>query len=254
MPMNRPMLMAIHWGVAALLSSLDVLAAVSLSGTRLVFDGRFHEASLEVINRSNHEVLIQSWLSDPANLDGDPDAVGIDLPFVVTPHLARVDEGAKQTLRVLYQGQGMPSDVESLLHFYVLEIPRRAAGINLLSIAIRQRINLFYRPPGLIDDPAETALRLRWTLASSDAAPTLLRVTNPTSYHAALQDVRLGGAVASDYLLLAPGASHEMPVPAAVGMRSLAFEALNDYGGVLVYCALGNGKGFHNTENGQKDC
>lgn len=236
-------------GVAALLASFNLQATVSLSGTRLVFDGRFPEASLEVANRSDREVLIQAWLSDPANSDGNLEEANAELPFLLSPQLARLDARGKQTLRVLYQGQGMPLNEESLLHLYVLEIPRRAEVPNVLSIAIRQRINLFYRPAGLIEDPAATAHRLRWTLAS-----TSLRVSNPSAYHAALQDVRLGGVAAKDYLLLAPGASHEMSVPAAGGIRSLSFKALNDYGGADVYCAAGNSHGFDNTEHRQKDC
>jgi P pilus assembly chaperone PapD len=251
--MNRCMSIAIHLGLFALLSSFNAPAAVSLSGTRLIFDGRFHEASLDVVNRGNHEVLIQAWLSEPDNVEGNPDTAG-DLPFVLTPHLMRLDRSAKQVIRVLYQGQGMGQDVESLLHLYVLEIPRRADSANQLSIAIRQRINLFYRPAGLTEDPAKTALRLRWTLASGNAGLSVLRVSNPTPYHAALQDVRLDGVPASEYLLLAPGASHELPVAAVVDTSRLSFEALNDYGGVLAYCAHGNRDGFNNTEYRQKDC
>lgn len=236
-------------GLAALLSSFNLQAAVSLSGTRLIFDGRFPEASLEVANRSDREVLIQAWLSDPANTDGNLEEAAAELPFVLSPQLARLDARGKQTLRVLYQGQGMPLNEESLLHVYVLEIPRRTDVTNALNIAIRQRINLFYRPAGLTEDPAATAYRLRWTLAS-----TSLRVSNPTSYHAALQDVRLGGVAARDYLLLAPGASHEMAVPAAGRIRSLSFKALNDYGGADAYCAAGKSDGFDNTEHRQKDC
>lgn len=243
------MMKLIYLGLAALLTSSNLHAAVSLGGTRLVFDGRFPEASLEVVNRSDHDVLIQSWLSDPANTDGSLEGVAAELPFVLSPQLARLEAHGKQALRVLYQGQGMPQTQESLLHLYVLEIPRRAEGTNALSIAIRQRINLFYRPAGLDDDPAATAYRLRWTLAS-----TSLRVSNPTAYHAALQDVRLGGVAAKDYLLLAPGASHEMKVPVASGIRSLSFKALNDYGGADGYCAAGNNDGFDNTEHRQKDC
>lgn len=239
----------IYTGLAVLLWSFNVQATVSLSGTRLIFDGRFPEVSLEVVNPSGREVLIQAWLSDPTNIDGSLESAAVDLPFVLNPHLARLDPHGKQTLRVMYQGQGMPLTEESLLHLYVLEIPRRTEGSNALNIAIRQRINLFYRPVGLVDEPAATAHRLRWTLAS-----TSLRVSNPTPYHAALQDVRLGGAVASDYLMLAPGASHEMPVAVAAGVRSLSFRALNDYGGADVYCAAGKRDGFDNTEHRQKEC
>lgn len=252
--MSRPQQIALWVGLVLLLSSISALATVSLSGTRLIFDGRFREASLHVINRSKHPVLVQAWLAEPANVDGDPDAAGSDLPFVLTPHLSHLEQGARRTLRVLYQGQGMAQDVESLLHFYVLEIPRRVQGSNLLSIAIRQRINLFYRPPGLTDNPADTPYRLRWTLAKNGAEQASLTVSNPTSYHAALQDVQLGGLAVSEYLLLAPGASHVMPAPVISGSAGLSFKALNDYGGVRAFCAPGNGDGIYNTQYRQKDC
>lgn len=235
--------------VAVLLSAADVLAAVSLSGTRLIFDGRFAEASLHVLNRSNHEVLLQAWLSAADNVDGSPQASDADLPFVLTPHLSRLDPQTKQALRVIYQGQGMPPTAESLMHLYVLEIPRKVVGANQLSIAIRQRINVFFRPPGLSDDPAQTPQRLRWTLANA-----ALRVSNPSSFHAAIQDVRLGDVVASDYLLLAPGASHEMPVPGSTSAGGLSFQALTDYGGLRRYCAQATGDQSNTTEYRQKDC
>jgi hypothetical protein len=66
--------------------------------------------------------------------------------------------------------------------------------------------------------------------------------------------VRLDGVVASDYLLLAPGASQELPVPDAKVTRHLAFKALTDYGGVRRYCVQGDVEGFQNTEYRQKDC
>jgi P pilus assembly chaperone PapD len=237
-----------------LLSSVNLQAAVSLSGTRLIFDGRFQEASLEVTNRSGREVLIQAWLSDPGNVDGDPDISDASLPFALSAPLSRLDPGARQKIRILYQGEGMPQDSESLLHLYVLEIPRRVDGANQLSIAIRQRLNLFYRPPGLPGDPAGTAYRLRWTLARRGAGQASLRVTNPTLFHAAIQDVRLGGVAINESLLLAPGASHDMHVASGKAGQRLSFQTLTDYGAPRSYCAQGNGDGFLTTEYRQKDC
>jgi len=235
--------------LAALLYGADVIAAVSLNGTRLIFDGRYAEANLEILNRSDHEVLIQAWLSAPEDVDGSPQAPGVDLPFVLTPHLARLEGHGKQALRLLYQGEGMPQGVESLMHLYVLEIPRKIAGANQLSIAIRQRINVFYRPSGLTDDPAQTPQQLRWTRANA-----ALRVSNPTPFHAAIQDVRLDGVFASDYLLLAPGASQQIPVGTATPPTRLSFQALTDYGGLRSYCAQAAGDQFNITEDRQKDC
>lgn len=132
-----------------LTSGLAAHGAVSLSGTRLVFDGRYREVTLEVRNRGKSEALLQAWLSDAADDDDTPGELSKALPFVVTPPLSRLPVGGRQTLRVLYQGTGMPQKHESLLHLYVLEIPRRQDGAGQLNIAVRQRINVFYRPPAL---------------------------------------------------------------------------------------------------------
>lgn len=213
-------------------------AAVSLSGTRLIFDGAFREVSIEAVNRSRHDVLLQAWLSD-AQIDGE---LSGDLPFAVTPHLTQLPAQGKQALRLLYEGVGISSDRESLLHLYVMEIPRRAQGENQLSIAIRQRINVFYRPPGLPGDPADTAQALDWQLARDASGASALQVNNRTAYHASLQHLQLDGVsgqqVVSDYLLLAPGATHSLPLkqPVAAEQR-LSFSALTDYGGQRQYRA-----------------
>ena len=203
--------------------------AVSLSGTRLVFDGRYVEASIEARNRGDREVLLQVWPTDGLQENDAPDA---PLPFVVTPHLLHLPGHGREQLRVLYQGQGMPTDRESLLHLYALEIPRRAQGSQQLNIALRQRINVFYRPKDLPGDPALTPQALQW-LRHADG---VLQLRNPTPFYATLQDIRVNGVQLSDYLLLAPGAGQDWPLPDARAAATLSFKALNDYGGQLGYC------------------
>ncbi|EPN34149.1 fimbral chaperone protein, partial [Pseudomonas syringae pv. actinidiae ICMP 18807] len=72
------------------------------SGTRLIFDGRYHEASIEVRNRGKAEALLQTWLSDARDDDDRLPAERRSLPFVVTPPLTRLATGDRQVLRVLY--------------------------------------------------------------------------------------------------------------------------------------------------------
>ena len=235
--MNRPVLwiVVVYLFLTLLISvpGLKAFGAVSLTGTRLIFDGRFPEASIAVTNRSNHQVLIQAWLTDARDDDGDPGKAGGELPFVLTPHLSQLDGQGKQVLRLLYQGSGIAQDRESLLHLYVLEIPRRVEGRNQLSIAIRQRINVFYRPRGLPGDPAETPSLLRWTWSANGP----LRISNPTAFHAALQNVKVGDVEVSDYLLLSPGANHEFALPASSPRpQRLSFSALTDYGVARAWC------------------
>ncbi|MGV8916267.1 MAG: molecular chaperone [Pseudomonas sp.] len=224
-----------RWLIGVILvSASPAQAAVSLSGTRLVFDGAYRETSIEAFNRSPHDVLLQTWLSDASDSEAGPRN---DLPFAVSPHLVQLPGNGRQALRVLYEGVGMPLGRESLLHLYVMEIPRRGAGENPLSIAIRQRINVFYRPPGLPGDPADTVQSLRWQLTREPSGGASLQVSNPTAYHASLQNLQLGAQQVSDYLLLPPAETRRMPLPLATDSQRLTFKALTDYGGQRHYLA-----------------
>ncbi|WP_412548635.1 molecular chaperone [Pseudomonas sp. MWU13-2105] len=227
-------------------------AAVSLSGTRLVFDGRFREVSIEARNRGPEAVLLQAWLSD-AN-QGQESAA--DLPFVLTPPLSRLAPESRQVLRLMYEGLGMPAGRESLLHLYVLEIPRSRPGDGVLNIAIRQRINVLFRPPGLPGDPASTPQRLNWTLVRDDSGVHRLRVENPTVFHAALlniqieEDPRQGTPrPPGDDLLVPPGERREL-ILARSPAQHLRFKALTDYGGQRAYRArLAYGTPFNASLN-----
>ncbi|MFJ3484831.1 molecular chaperone [Pseudomonas sp. NPDC090202] len=216
--------------------------AVSLTGTRLIFDGRFREATIDVSNLDEREVLIQAWISDPQV------ASSADLPFALTPHLARLPAKGKQPLRLLYEGVGMPGSRESLLHLYVLEVPRRHEGAQQLNIAIRQRINVFYRPAGLPGDPAEAAQRLNWRIERGGESRLVLH--NPTPFHVVLQGLTLDGVRVAEDLLVEPLSQRSLPLVQAHrdGQRHLTFKALTDYGGQRDYCAQGQGERSFNAQ------
>lgn len=213
----------------ALLIGREAQAVVSLGGTRLVFDGRFPEATLDVSNPGKAPVLIQAWIEDAKTDQATP----ADLPFVLTPHLAQIPAQGRHTLRLLYQGVGMPVDRESLLHLYVLEVPRRSEATQQLSIAVRQRINVFYRPTGLSRDPADIPQSLLWQRGGQDS--DVLNVRNPTPFHASLLNITLNGVVIAEDLMLEPFSARSLPLPGplsqAVGRKCLRFKALTDYGG-----------------------
>ncbi|KPA93039.1 P pilus assembly protein, chaperone PapD [Pseudomonas asplenii] len=221
-----------------LVVAAPVLASVSLSGTRLVFDGRFRDVSIEARNRGRQEVLLQAWL------EGHEDSHPNHLPFVLTPPIARLAPEGRQALRLMYEGRGMPAGRESLLHLYVMEIPRTQAGDSRLSIAIRQRINVLFRPAGLAGDPAQTPQRLRWRLERDASGVPRLKVENPTDFHAALLGLELAGEQGrhplGDDLLIPPGGRRELLLSSralAVRPAWLRFNALTDYGGQRAYRA-----------------
>lgn len=215
---------------------LPVQASVTLNTTRVVFEGKHKEASLEAQNRGDNEILIQSWLDA-----GDTVAVDAgSLPFAVTPPLSKVVAKGRQSLRILYQGSGVPSDRESVLWLNVQEIPQASTKENVLQLAVRQRIKVFYRPAGLPGSANEAPGLIQWQLHTSAQGP-VLRAKNDSLYHVSLAELDLAGpdyASAMDgTTMFAPGETRDIPIKPFKNAApiQLRFKSINDYGGQRPY-------------------
>ncbi|MCM3580843.1 MULTISPECIES: fimbria/pilus periplasmic chaperone [Ralstonia] len=221
---------AVGAALACALAASASHASISLGTTRVIFDGKNKESSVVVIN-DGADALIQSWL-DPLD-----DVAHTQLPFAITPPLAKVGAKQQQLLRVLYEGVGMPADRESAFWLNVQEIPQAASKDNVLQLAVRQRIKVFYRPVGLGGDPLKAATSLQWQL-NQDAGKAMLRLTNPSLYHVTVVDAKLHTGNKDepvvDAKMIAPGSTVVLPVnvPAGhTGAPELRYEVINDFGG-----------------------
>ncbi|CAM3860776.1 Chaperone protein EcpD precursor [compost metagenome] len=214
-------------GILGMLAVAQASAGISLSGTRLVFDGKHKEAGITVRNTGD-DVLIQSWVDS----DG-PDSTPV--PFAVTPPLARVTGNEQQLLRVIYEGTGMPSDKESVVWLNVQEIPQAAKTENTLQLAVRQRIKVFFRPSGLTANAYLAPTELQWQLRER-AGKTVLGIDNPGLYHVSMGDIKLQSGqsteIVVDSMMIAPGEHKELAVKQlnAAGTANLSFTSINDYG------------------------
>ncbi|WP_296224469.1 fimbrial biogenesis chaperone [Ralstonia sp. UBA689] len=209
-------------------------ASISLSTTRLIFDGKNKETSV-VVNNEGADALIQAWL-DPLDEGAQP-----QLPFAITPPLAKLGAKQQQLLRVLYEGVGMPTDRESAFWLNVQEVPQAASNDNVLQLAVRQRIKVFYRPTGLSGDPQKAPENLQWQL-NQDGGKAMLRLSNPSLYHVTVVDAKVHTGKAEetviDATMVAPGSTVALPVklPAAsTAAPELRYEIINDYGGRQSY-------------------
>lgn len=203
-------------------------AAIVLQATRVIFDASNKEATMVVRNDGQEEALIQSWMAS-ANEDEDP-------PFALVPPLARIPQQSAQVLRILFEGSGLPEDRESVAWLHVQDIPRNPGGDNVLQLAIRHAVKVFYRPKGLKGNVADAPRELAWRLVK-DAQGAAIEVSNPSSYHVSMVAIRLGegdsGPALADGQMVAPQASHRFPIDAVLadGAVNLRFVSINDYGG-----------------------
>jgi chaperone protein EcpD len=208
-----------------LLLAAPVQAGIVLNTTRVIYQARDKEVSFVVSNSGTADILAQSWLE--AEKDG---AHAQTLPFVITPPLARMTGNARQIIRVIYAGEGLPDDRESVFWLNVQEIPQTAKD-NQLQIAIRQRIKLFYRPGALSGDPLQAAEKLEWRVHDGH-----LEVSNPTPFHVSMIQIAVrqqGRALyAADSRMLAPQETVQIPLKSLISGQGaeINFISINDFG------------------------
>lgn len=225
-PLDSPVLMfllrMVFLACALLaLASRPVNAALKIEGTRLIYFGQDREATLGVVNQAPREVVVQTWIT------GEDDASGRTVPFAATEPLVQLGAGEHHRLRILYAGEGLPTDRESLLWLNVMEIPLKPQDSNSVQFAIRQRLKLLYRPPALKGGSSEAVQQLVWSRNDGGS----VTVSNPSAFHLSLVDVQTDSQALSDYLLLKPYERKilDTPSPLAAG-TTLHFTEINDIG------------------------
>ncbi|MDW9249370.1 gram-negative pili assembly chaperone, C-terminal domain protein [Burkholderia cepacia] len=195
-----------------------------------------------VRNRAPADVMIQTWM-DASDVNSKA-----DVPFAITPALTRLAGEKQQTLRILYYGEGLPVDRESVFWLNVQEIPQKAKDDNVLQIAVRQRVKFFYRPAGLPGKIENAPSQLRWRLVQRDGR-TKLEVSNPSAYFVSLASVKVnsgGRDYAAAAEMVAPSATRyfdvkDLPAGTAGAGAKVYFESINDYGAVEPHASVTTG-------------
>ncbi|RQS09821.1 molecular chaperone [Burkholderia sp. Bp9002] len=229
------------YGILLVLMSMlmcaSAQASVTLSGTRVVFDGTEKEVTIQLANDGKLPALVQAWI-DNGDASASPDT--IDVPFVVTPTIFRVEPGKGQTLRILHSGEPLPADKESLFWLNVLDVPPKAGAkddVNRLQFAVRTRVKLMYRPAKLPGTSLEAPAQLKWALGTDDAHRPVLKATNPTAYVVNLAGIELkssGKAYEAALGYVRPGETASFPIKGATGVDfssgTVLFSSVDDWG------------------------
>ncbi|MNJ41351.1 Chaperone protein FimC precursor [compost metagenome] len=204
----------------------DAQAFLKIEGTRLIYSGKDREASIGVINQSQQDVLVQSWITNAYGIDHG------DVPFAVVQPLVQLGSQERHLLRVLYSGQGLPDDRESMVWLNVMEIPRKSDQENGVQLAIRQRIKLFYRPSALQGSSSESVQQLNWKTRQG----AKIEVGNPGAFHVSLVHLEVVSdkrkTLLSDYLFLRPGETRLIEAPSSIleSGSQITFTEINDGG------------------------
>lgn len=213
--------------IASLMTALTLAtpvashAALSVDQSRYIFEGDKDAISVVVENASKKTYGGQTWIENIRESDTRPS-------FVVTPPFFKVAGEGRQVLRVIKALEKMPEDKESIYWVNLQEIPP-ANKDGGLSIALRTKVKLLYRPASLMEGRknAESGLTLKTTPAG-----TLLENTTP--YIFAIAEVldekeRPLSLNANDHKVLgmfAPGDTLSLPA----GSRATQVVSVDDLG------------------------
>lgn len=208
-------------------------ASVVLDSTRIVYQGNKNEVTINLTNKNERPVLIQTWI-DIGHENTAPEKISV--PFVLTPPVNRVDSNKGQTIRISYTGvPALPTDKESVYWLNVLEVPAKDKNSDSLkqklNVVFRTRIKLFYRPVGLEGNSNDAPEELHWQLSGQNAA-----VQNGSNYNVTIFTIRYQDKSTIsevDGKMLAPGESYNFPLKNTGNIGGLSFSTINDYGALI---------------------
>lgn len=220
---------------SALLSPL-AQASVVMTGTRVIYPGEAREKTIQLTNEDDHPNLVQVWV-DKGNARSTVETA--DAPFVVTPQIFRMEPHVGQMVRLVFTGEGLPQDRESVFYLNFSQIPAIKAkdqDANKLVLMFGNRLKLFYRPKGLPGRPEDLAGQMRFTRVS-DSSGQHVQVDNPTAYHAVVRSASLQGTdkpcTLASAVMVPPLSQARWNLPAGcadAGTGQLKLVLVNDFG------------------------
>jgi len=220
------------WLVCFLLSiALPANAAggIALGATRVIYSAEDKQTSLSISNSDKKaRFLVNSWVE---NSRGEKEKT-----FVVTPPLFVSEPESENTLRIIYAGQPLPDDRESLFWLSVKAIPsvnkESAMDKNVLQLAVLSRIKLFVRPKSLSGLTDDAPAKLQFSRLDKH-----LNITNPSAYYITLVNVHIGKQ-RLDNVMVAPKGRAQLLIPPNI-QGGVTFQTVNDYGALTPVKTIG---------------
>ncbi|WP_261644128.1 fimbria/pilus periplasmic chaperone [Erwinia mallotivora] len=208
-------------------------AAMTISGTRIIFPGNEREVNVRTNNKSGNAALVQVWVDDG---DANADVNAMKVPFMVTPPVYRVESGKGQSVRLIYNGMALPQDRESVFWFNLLKVPpvvKNMENVDRLELAFRTRIKIFYRPKALSSSGTAEVDKIQWEILSGGKG---IKVTNPTPYYLSFDSINAQVGSKSVTLstdMIEPFGNKELiseNKSTITGLSEITFKLINDYG------------------------
>lgn len=223
--------------VLFLLVAEPVMASVVMLNTRVIYPAGAPSQTVQLTNNDTIPYVVQMW-SDVNNPASTPD--NADGPFVVVPALFRVEPKTGQSVRLMFTGKDLPQDRESVFYLNSVQIPPKniaGAAQNQMTVVLRNRVKIFYRPTGIVGGSEKVAEQIRFSL-KQQGGQWVLTANNDSGYYASFikAAVMVGDKEVPFKVDMVPPKSQsswtlEKGASSPAGARKVSFTLINDYGG-----------------------
>lgn len=207
-------------------------ASVVMTGTRVIYYEGMKDKTIQLTNNDNHPNVVQIWLDNGSESSANEIA---DIPFIVSPQIFRLEAKSGQIIRLMFIGNKLPKDRESIFYFNFSQVPafnEQQHQANKLVLLFNTRIKIFYRPKNLPDDINRLAEQLIFRQSNNQMV-----VENPTGYYAVVHSAILISNGQSfklaDSIMLSPKSKTQWKLPGSVNRNAkniIRLTLLNDYG------------------------
>ncbi|NAW70374.1 fimbria/pilus periplasmic chaperone [Vibrio sp. V26_P1S5P106] len=224
-----------------------VFASVVLTNTRVIYPADSKEHTIQFTNTDQFPNIVQLWI-DTGDAQSTPETA--DGPFVVLPPVFKVNADSGQSVRIIYTGQQLPQDRESVFYLNFLVIPPKmdkAQEQNQLLIVLRNRVKLFYRPTTIDGSASKSIAKMSATLTyTKNGDPETVTLLNQSGYFISLSNLHLDfGATRYNFgpVMIAP--YDELSINHYLRKESMSGNLASQNSGAVLRYAYVNDYGAH---------
>lgn len=215
-------------GVLTLLLALPAQAGVVIYGTRVIYPADKSEVLVQLMNQGERASLVQSWI-DEGDTSLPPEK--IQVPFLLTPPVAKIAANSGQQLKIKKLPNSLPDNKESVFYLNVLDIPPNnpdSSGKNVLKFAMQNRIKLFYRPKGVAAVNKKTIQKLSLSRSGNHYS-----LKNDAANWLTLTEIKANHVkVNNESIMVAPFSSKEIVLKNPLASR-VSLTLIDDYGNYI---------------------
>lgn len=210
--------------------SFSSYATVQLSANRVYYHAKDQDININVKNVEDREYLVQSWVDAAGNPQLEHNS---KLPFVVSPPLFHMANKSEAIVQVMYTGEGLPTDRESLVWLDVKAIPAITDSEKKVQtkvmVAVLTRIKVFYRPEKLSGNQEDAIAALSWKRESNNS----VTVSNNSPYYVVMNKVLINNeeipiSIETNNTVVAPYGQQTYKVKSAPVGAKVVWAGIND--------------------------